>query len=183
MNNLKEILYICFLLLIEVNSISQTAEDDMIVWNENETLAWSDFKGEVDANLQLSALSSINILPKGEWSANLPDIKVTCFFDTKKSWTRDTSSYKLLLHEQLHFDIGELYTRKIRKKISELRKCGIKEIGVYNQEIQTLLSKYQLCQNEYDKETKHGILEEQQKIWDLKIANELLELQMYSIDN
>jgi hypothetical protein len=53
--------------------------------------------------------------------------------------SRTTSAYDLA-HEQLHFDIGELYARKIRKGVMELRDRKIKSIEEYGSLISKLIT-------------------------------------------
>ena len=96
-------------------------------------------------------------------------IVAKAFFDKSKSWTKAADNKELLAHEQLHFDITELFTRKLRKKLSELNDpCGKdskKVQGIYDKNFEEL-NRYQI---RYDKETEHSMIETTQKTWEEKI--------------
>ena len=105
---------------------------------------------------------------------------VKCFFDISKSWTKDPENKALLEHEQLHFDITELFTRKLRKQLSELKDpCG-KDSGkiqtIYDRNFEEM-NKYQ---QRYDQETEHSVKELVQKGWEEKVKRELAQLLDYS---
>ena len=103
-----------------------------------------------------------------------------CHFKKKESWTRNTDSEQLLAHEQLHFDVTELYARKLRKKLSELKdpcsKGASKVQGIYNSNFDEL-HEYQAS---YDKQTKHGINKKEQAKWVETVAKELKELELFA---
>ncbi len=45
---------------------------------------------------------------------------MVAFFDRQRSWVKNEAKLDYVLrHEQGHFDIFEVYTRKIRKALSE----------------------------------------------------------------
>lgn len=91
-------------------------------------------------------------------------------------------SEDLLKHEQLHFDIVEIYSRKLREKFLVLDKMKSKledYISTYNN-IRNDLVKYQGL---YDSETEHSVNKEKQKEWEIKVAKELEELDTYDVSN
>lgn len=88
-----------------------------------------------------------------------------------------------LQHEQGHFDITEIYSRKLRKKLSDytFKKKSLKAnfMKFYNGNAALLDAEHDL----YDKETDHHRIEEKQKEWDKKIAEQLKELEAYKETN
>src|SRR5688500_17461053 len=100
------------------------AERDLLSWNEFYSLQWHDFMGEPDENRMGDAGTAVQIKAKPFLVKRRIKYDVTAFFNRRKSWARDQSP-SLLAHEQLHFDIAELYARKIRKKIKELNDQGV----------------------------------------------------------
>jgi predicted secreted Zn-dependent protease len=84
-----------------------------------------------------------------------------------------------LIHERLHFDIAELYARKIRKKIQELSARNITDIKIYNTMIRELLEESNTIDRQYDIETLHGALLKKQKQWEVKIKDELRVLESF----
>ena len=146
---------------------------DVIVWNEEVALSWSDFKGRAKNNKDHIAMSRCGIhmeqssytLPQGK-----PTYSFYAFFEPESSWyLKDKVTDKTLLHEQLHFDIAELYARKLRKIFSEREVDPASSKSVFDK----TYKKYRRMQQQYDKETKNGTYEQAQRNWFLKIKNEL----------
>lgn len=82
----------------------------------------------------------------------------------------------ILSHEQLHFDIAELYARKFRKQLSETQfstdiKAEVKEL------YQKVLKELYIYQNKYDRETNFSRDRKQQQYWNAMIADALKEEQ------
>ena len=105
--------------------------------------------------------------------------RVDAYFIPSRSWVRERSE-RLLAHEQLHFDIAELYARGARKKISELRQMGVRDVAEYNFAIQKVLEESNDTDRLYDRETIHGAISEKQKRWEREIALELQVLERFS---
>ena len=152
-----------------------------ISWKENVKLKWKDFKGAPDLSTDLDALTDCGIDmdyktdAQGNWK-----ITVTNYFDKKLSWAKDTSSKDLLQHEQLHFDICELYTRIARKRFSVFKKADEKSMQLIKTTGQTTLNEWQKEEVKYDTETNHGLKKDKQKIWNDKVKKSLLELKAFA---
>ena len=86
----------------------------------------------------------------------------------------------ILSHEQGHFDIAEIFARKLNKKMSEYRfdkKTYQKDL---NKIYHDILDEKEKMQNDYDKETNHSINKEKQAEWLKKIAKMLEEYKDYA---
>lgn len=114
--------------LIICNLTFNTSTQPPIVWSENRKLTWSDFKGKPDKNSAGSASTAckieirpVNVLvdEKGNIQ-NYKPLKAVALFFPDLSWVKKKKTH-LLLHEQLHFDIVELYSRKLNRKFAELK--------------------------------------------------------------
>lgn len=151
---------------------------DQLSWNEFYKLQWEDFQGQPDKNSLGDAATAVSIKAKPFLVRKEINYDVVAYFSREKSWVRDKSQ-SLLIHEQLHFDIAELYARKIRKKISELKTRGINDIDVFNAAIQSLLQESNEVDLQYDLETLHGALSKKQENWTKKVKQELASLQKY----
>jgi hypothetical protein len=103
---------------------------------------------------------------------------VKAYFLKDKSWCKVRSG-NLLQHEQLHFDIAELYARKVRKKVNEMQEAGLKDHRVYNKAIHYILAESNEMDHQYDRQTLNGALLNKQLLWDLEIKLHLNELQQY----
>ena len=101
--------------------------------------------------------------------------KVNAYFVRSKSWVKD-SSQKLLEHERLHFDIAELYARKIRQAVCEItirKKKKDKKPKHYADTVQKLLDESNAYDIRYDKETAHGLIGKEQDRWESLVKSEL----------
>ena len=97
------------------------------------------------------------------------------------SWVKYDLKRKddLLNHEQTHFDLSEIYARKVRKEFSELLDpCG-KSDDELNIIVNLFLEKFQEEERKYDKETEHGLNEELQYEWDQKVYADLEGLKQF----
>ncbi len=156
-----------------------------IKWSPGYKLKWSDFQNRAARNpndntaayaycgIQYEVVKSTN--PKKPVS-----IKVYSVFDVQKSWKRSAElPDEILNHEQIHFDISELYARKLRKVIRD----KIRTSGDYDQyfktEYQKLYNEYMALQDKYDKETNHGQNAEKQAYYNQFIATSLNNLKFY----
>jgi hypothetical protein len=107
--------------------------------------------------------------------------KIQCYFEQGRSWAKlKECNNQLLSHEQAHFDIAELHTRMFRERINKTQFDQIK----YDHQIQALFSEILLecsqMQNRFDKDTRFGILAEEQNNWILNIEDALEQYAAYS---
>lgn len=167
-------------LLVCTQSFGQTNHRNKIGWKADRPLTWDDFKVKSDNRSGMKAMTDSGIAIWFDCSNRDQPIAVKCFFDNRKSWTKAPDNESLLEHEQLHFDITELFTRKLRKKLAKLADpCGNdshKVQGIYDRNFEEMNS----YQRRYDKETEHSVDEKAQKEWEEKVERELLELNQFA---
>jgi hypothetical protein len=172
------------LILMMVAAATATAQPDdckdCIIWQTDRPLTWDDFKAKPQASSPNKAMTDSGMSIAFSCKDNVADITLMCYFRPSKSWTKTRESDRLLAHEQLHFDITELFTRKLRKKLSEMDADCEKmhrAIGkIYDSNYNELLR----YQQQYDRETQHSIKEEEQLRWEKKVKEELKALSDYS---
>lgn len=159
-------------------SFSQEIEESY-AWDANRKLTWNDFKGVVPPDSAPAATTASGISYK--YSANLLhhevqlDFEVNAFFYPNESWYKPKVCNDLILsHEQLHFDISELFARKMRKRLNETSfSDNVKaEIRSIYKETLKELSDFQDC---YDWETNFSRNRVQQLRWNEQIAKALAE--------
>jgi hypothetical protein len=146
-------------------------------WIEHRRLSWEDFQGPVRANNEESAAAThcgIGFRINGMTQAGKPDVTVYNTFYTKKSWVRhDAKINSILEHEQGHFDLCEIFTRKLRNRVGDisLNTPDIKEslLAIFSE----VNNEYEICQQAYEDETTHGTNIHEQKRWMEKISKEL----------
>ena len=150
---------------------------DTIVWNDSLKLKWADYQAVPDTTSAYfqytSAASSIEILAEGYWKNDLPDFNVKAIFFKQESWTYGILTDSLLKHEQVHFDIAELFARKIRKEILMQRDANNAKMDSYVRLIQDYISLWREEESKYDSATNHGLNHVEQHKWNRIIAKEL----------
>jgi len=178
---LRLIVVIVFFVHVSLDTLSQDT-DSLKCWCSRDKLKWDDFKGKITDNgsSYLSAGTAYGLIPVRTRKNDLLSYNIKVVFKKYVSWKTDTADY-LLAHEQLHFDIAELYARKLRKAIQDVPKTNRNPTEeVFNIVIQKLYVENASMQRKYDEETIHGVIAESQLKWEKKIALELKNLEKYA---
>jgi hypothetical protein len=170
----------CLLFLV----FGKTANEETKTWNVSYKLTWDDFKATPDPNSDAVALTASGITfgysvkTSGQRIIDF-STTVEAHFYPNKSWhVKDKSDDYILGHEQLHFDITELYVRKFREQIERL---------IVNQNVKEQMKRLHTTINEalnetqkrYDAQSNHSINVEMQKQWQAFIKEELKKLDKY----
>ena len=169
----------------ENRALKQDASDnDTIVYKPGIKVNWNDFKGEPQnrgARVAMTYSGFAFSFHSDEYNFKL---KINVYMIRSKSWTKTDDSF-VLQHERGHFDITEISARKFWKilkakhldhvKNSEAKKkyLAIKEL------YHTIANESEEMQDQYDKETNHSIIKEEQIKWTAKINKQLEELPSY----
>ena len=171
-------------------------KDDFILWQENKKLKIQDFKADnkdtIKVNRQqfLGAISAIRI----EYSSfqrnknSVPDFSIKTYFDPNESWMLLKNDY-VLQHEQIHFDLTELYARKMRKSIESLRQKNVTNISIYRKKIQRWNAMKEKASNQFDADNQDYYIKIGQKIlfqknpkqeaWKKKVDRELFQYSLF----
>lgn len=173
--------FFLILVLFTNNSVKDT---DTIEWNESKKLSWIDFKGPKDASSDAAAVTASGIT--FSYSVRKTDGLITSFetqvyahFYPENSWFIDSRcNDHILKHEQLHFDITELYVRIFRYKISQLKVSqNIKsQLSKIHKDINQELAE---MQEAYDTQSQNSINKEEQAKWNTYIAENLKKFKAY----
>jgi hypothetical protein len=167
------------LLLIGVKPVM--AQTDTIPWKDNIKLTWADFKGAPDNASSFFAYTDYMMNIGYSYNESTVSIHLGCYFDRNKSWVRkDKERDSLLMHEQAHFAIAEIFARKARKWLTDtvVNKSNVSDVinAIYSKASRDC-SNYQI---QYDNETKHSVIYAKQVEWLNKIYSELNSLKAYS---
>ena len=164
--------------------IGNNLEKDIIKWSKGTKIRWTDFHGHMQQNSSIAAVSFVGIEYKTiSKSYEYYLLEVYAAFDRKKScvWIEKASD-SLLMHEQGHFNLAEIFSRKMRKTLIESRNNY--DWTNLNQDINNVFNLYSDSlserQNCYDNETHYSQKYDKQKEWNLIIRKELKELEKYS---
>jgi hypothetical protein len=168
--------------LLSAQSQKEQVNDTIIVWQADFLLTWNDFQGKPGENVYARAQTSykIEIVPREVLVDEEDNIQgfekltVEAQFYKKKSF-KALSNYtaSLLRHEQLHFDIAELFARKIRARFTELKEENEAKFSLYWEHYSALWMECRKLQKEYDTTTNHGRELFINKKWETTIQQEL----------
>jgi hypothetical protein len=167
----------------------------LIAWSSDRPLTIKDFKGKSPSRATDEAsLSWVAIEASWECENGQGSSRARAVFDPRRSsWRemnqniwhgsddpallvpRDDGGRRLLAHEQLHFDLTELWARKIRELFKTLpaacRTPGASR--AFESTIAQMQGDWQDEQKRYDKETDHGMDAVRQKAWAVRTAKGL----------
>lgn len=155
--------------------------EEELEWDENRKLTWDDFRGSKPDSVQpFAALTYCGFGFKGFFSEsrNKNVFEVSNYFSTSKSWFNNVSygAEKILRHEQGHFDLCEVYTRLLRKKLNE-RMIPLESLENMSNAIFTeTYDAFKARQVAYDDQTNHGLDSVYQSFWNKTIEKELNSL-------
>ena len=143
---------------------------DTINWSPTYKLKWEDFQGVPDSTTEYGAVSTIPIKYSTRYTEKDFIFYVYCFFMKKKSWVRIYTNEELI-HEQGHFNIGEVFARKLRMAFEEYKFNPV----TVKQDAKKIFNQIKLertaMDSLYDKETDFHRNDANQAIWNKKIAN------------
>lgn len=172
----KQILFFLIILIVGNNF-----NDEVVSWDDNRKLTWKDFRGVPDESSDAVALTASGITFGFSVKTNNGNVEgfttsIASHFYPNKSWYfKEKVDGTILKHEQLHFDITELYARKLREQVSKLKpNRNIKK--QLNSVHSLILQELNKEQNRYDEESEHSLNTIKQKKWEDYIARELQAL-------
>jgi len=166
----------------EVNvSVTVSATPDNpgdLVYALGRPLQEADFKGPKGNNPAEAAatVSGIGLRYHTEVENSRITIKAIVFanFITGESWFKNTEqNQRVLAHEQTHFDITALYACRLADKIRTTKFTREN----YQRLLLELQQQHETAEEDeerqYDAETNHGTIHEQQEAWQRKIRQEV----------
>ena len=166
-------------LLLPLYSPAQEEDKELMSWSATKKLAWSDYKGNPDPGSDAAATTTTYLGFEYNIRSNKFSYEIDCMFSKNKSWGRSKTEY-ILSHEQGHFDIAEIFARKLNKKMMgyQYNKKNFREElnKIYND----ILDEKEIFQTQYDNETDYSRNKDKQADWLKKIEKVLEELKDYS---
>ena len=172
---------ICFSALL----LSNNGGDNLKLWSADTKLTWKDFRDTVFSHSHRAAwtFSGFKLVTTSS-TANAITLNVYSQMNCDKSWVDTTKkSDRLLSHEQYHFNVTEYWCRKLKKDLSSA-KFTTKN---FNEKLQSISkednSKLHDMQEEYDKDTNHSMIADQQTKWEKRIDELLKSTEKYADAN
>lgn len=172
------------LLLLSFVFFCLFTSDQSIQWDENQKLTWDNFLGEPNSKSDAAAVTSSGIVFGYKMSQvnntiESITIQASAHFYPEKSWVKlNQANDHILGHEQLHFDITELFTRKLRQASHRVAPSenSSKTLDAIHARI---VKDLHTMQDLYDNETDFSRNHENQALWEKKVKMELEQLKDY----
>lgn len=172
-----------FFLFLSFSSSAQPKTDSLKVWSLLCPLTLKDFKHPIDsAQLKGEYINKASSLL--DIKMNVPEFRhgdtafsydINAVFFRYLSWIYDSTR---LGHERLHFDIGEIYARRMRRwlHVTKLDNEGYNMVKIKLNELYYDHAKYHVL---YDKETHGGKLPNMQLMWERNLKKQMDTLQRW----
>lgn len=180
-NRARRVKMYCFAALLGISLLSFKQDNkEELEWRSDRKLKWEDFKSLPDAHSKASAEVLCTVKVDYRSKQDTLFVVVKAIMKQSESWYN--RKYKVpasLQHEQIHFDIAEIYARTLRSKITVLKtkKSKVSDeldvlIKLNGQELNTF-------QDMYDNETNHGRNKKKQLEWEKIVAADLKAYSLY----
>ena len=176
---MKRIFHLILVLLSLSSLQAQEAGEDILTWSKDRKLTWSDYKASPNPKSDAAATTSTSLSIDYHISDGSFRYTIKSWFSRTKSWGRHKTDY-ILAHEQGHFDIAEVYARKLHQRMSAYqfnKRTYQKDLDKIYKEV---ADEKAAVQQQYDRETRHSIDEVKQAEWLKKISRMLEELKEFA---
>lgn len=172
------------------------ADSPLLEWSADRALTIKDFKGKIPLRAAEASRSWVAIEASWECENGMGSWVARAVFDPNRSWWRelnqniwqrsdgppllapkDEGGRSLLAHEQLHFDLTELWARRVRELLRTLATACKAPGGAHDLEasVAAIERDWSEEQARYNKETSNGTDAFRQKAWEAKTAKALNE--------
>lgn len=152
----------------------RTETEEFIPWTYDRVLTWDDFKCPAKTNTDAVASTSTTLGLSYLLKNGKVEYQIICNFSKKRSWGLVKTPY-ILAHEQAHFDITELFARKLHEQLKAYepnRKTFQKDINTIYENVVKAKEAFQKL---YDGETDHSRKKVRQEEWLVRIDDLLYE--------
>lgn len=160
------------------------AYEQKFEWSPDRKLTWDDFKGKPafnqDTNIAARTSARFGIRIDTLYASGLSVVVTNEFICRQSSVRPEKRTSALLAHEQLHFDLCEIYARRLRKQLANTPLTLANVNKVSTDAFLEVYKTYKERQWAYDEETSHGLEPQAQERWKKTIAKELAALSAYA---
>lgn len=175
------------------SSPTQAEERGALYWRAQRPLRWSDFRARTcpvqtrtaERALGACVATGIAVLPCAD-ARGRGTFQVASYLSPGRSWVRDSASFGnrlTLTHEQVHFDINELYARQIRMLVAGYYRAGRYPFGPeLHERIAELLVAKNTCNNRFDTEVAADPIGGTVSRWQATVRQQLQELAAYGAE-
>lgn len=160
--------------------VQDDGKEEVIVWQKNRKLTWDDYQGK--RQKRFAAASTVYSMYRNISKTQSGDIIATvkAYFYPNDSWKSHWIDDALLAHEQKHFDIVELYARKLRKQLSQIKVRNEEDANAKLDSLHKIIdAEMDKFQDKYDDETNSSMEHDAQIDWIKKIDTAIDSLSAY----
>lgn len=151
-------------------------------WSADRRLTWADFQAAAPTTGVEGALTAYNLLYGVRCVGVAFHYDVAAVFLPRQSWVKavvladSDERARTLKHEQTHFDLTEVYARRLRKYLHDAYDPCRSGTTPVREGADRLVARESADQDRYDDETRHGLDAAGQRVWDADVAAWLAEL-------
>jgi predicted secreted Zn-dependent protease len=171
-------IFFAFIFLSPLLASAQDEPGEYLEWTSRK-LSWNDYKAKAPEQTDAAAITSTAIAFEYHVRSNKLSYNISCRFSRTRSWGKYRTEY-ILGHEQGHFDITELYARKLSKELSEYEFNPRSYRKDLNKIYESVMREKEDLQNQYDEETDYSRKKGRQNEWLARIADMLDEYADYA---
>lgn len=165
----------------------QVKAEGSLIWSSRR-LNWKDFHGKPRLGTATAAQTSSGVTYIVECHGERFRYAVLATFSPVESWVRPdipgnrNANARTLKHEQTHFDITEIFARKLRKSFEGATGLCPDRPKDARKLFDRLSEESQDIQSRYDNETAHGMSFDAQTRWTRSVEAGLDSLKQYRQD-
>lgn len=153
--------------------------NEFIPWLHDRILIWEDFQCAPKRYTDAVASTSTSLGLAYQLKGGELTYEITCNFSKTKSWGSLKTDY-ILAHEQGHFDITEIYARKLHHALAAYKFSAKTYQTDINRIYQKTVKEKENLQNMYDGQSDHSRNKKVQANWAQIINVLLMETEPYS---
>jgi hypothetical protein len=158
------------------------AAREAMPWSPSRRLTWPDFRGTAPSGGMEGAQTAYGLFYGLRCTRNVFQFEVTSGFLPRESWVKPSvlasaeESRRTLDHEQTHFDLAEVYARRMRRHFAALFRPCDQPLDHWRSVADRFVRDEAAAQDRYDDETRHGLIAARQQVWNQQVADDLRAL-------
>lgn len=162
------------------------AADRALPWSATWRLTWSNFQGSPPQSSNEGARTWYALYYAWSCKGDVFSFRVVAGFHPTRSWVKPAvvkhplENPRVLRHEQTHFDITEVFARRLRRELGAVRSPCHKSDAELKSIARRLVEEERQTQRRYDQESNHGLITNRQSDWNYDVANMLKEVERYA---
>jgi hypothetical protein len=164
---------------LERGLAADMAAEQAIPWAAGWRLAWTDFQGSPPSAGNEGARTAYGLYFAWSCRGAAFAFQVVAALHPRRSWVkaavvRDArENPRILRHEQTHFDLTEVYARRMRRHFATLTRPCSRTDAELRAVARQLVEEEKAMQRRYDGETNHGLRDDRQAAWNADVARML----------